>query len=126
MKAVFEKLKNAEWDKSLYCPRDKVTETFGHNPAYLLDTHGLTKGNLIRLERLGLAMRAMYEVRHPRADFWDKLDAALAEQYAKNPPTDESPCPTVPRRHGTYRVRWLLFRPETTGIGSNTDQTVQS
>lgn len=107
--SVFEKLARGEWDKSLYCTRGKEGETFGHNPDYLLDKHNLTKSDLIRLERKGLAIKALYEVRHPKADLWDALDKKLAEQHALNKTAMPGPIPTVPRKNGNYRVRWILF-----------------
>lgn len=60
---VREKVKRAvEIDPSIICPKAKVTETLGSDRHYLNDVLGLTKSDLIRLERLGLAVKARYVV----------------------------------------------------------------
>lgn len=101
----------AQQDPKLCVKRDEMDKTFGHNPLYLLDTYGLTKSDLIRLERLGLATKARYEVRHPKANLWDKLDEKINEHNAKV--SDENArLPLVPRVCGTHRTRWILFLPE--------------
>lgn len=88
-------------DPNLCVEKGAIDTTFGHNPDYLLDTYGITKTDLIRLERLGLALKARYETRHPRAEFYEKL----------NEKRDPSLPPFV-CKSGTHRVRWVLFRPE--------------
>lgn len=51
-----------EVDPSIFCDKNKIEETLGSNPAYLEDVFGLTKSDLIRLEREGLAFKARYRV----------------------------------------------------------------
>jgi hypothetical protein len=53
-------------DPSIICEKDKVSETLGSNPDYLKDVFNITKSDLIRLEREGLAMKARYEVEKTR------------------------------------------------------------
>lgn len=83
MKAYEKVLAAAEKDPSILCERGKEDECFGSNPDYLLDVHGITKSDLIRLEREGLALKARYETRHPKPD--------------------RGVC-------GTHRVRWILYK----------------
>lgn len=95
MKAL-DKVKSAsEYDPNFFAIRGKEEETFGHNPEYLLDVHGITKSDLIRLERLGLATKARYVTRNKRniSYFKDSTGAPI--------PVD-----------GPHRVRWLIFKPE--------------
>lgn len=96
MKKIIETLQLlAKQDPKLCVDRDMVDETFGHHPAYLLDTYGITKSDLIRLERLGLAMKARYVTRNPRnvSYFKDEEGNAVGVD-------------------GPHRVRWILFKPE--------------
>lgn len=94
MKKITETLKLlAQQDPSLCVDRDRVDETFGHNPAYLLDTYGITKSDLIRLERLGLAMKARYVTKNK-----------TGKSYFKD--TEGNPVPV----DGEHRVRWILFK----------------
>jgi len=95
MKAIEKVRAAAENDPTLLTDRDKLGETLGHNPAYLLDVHGITKSDLIRLERKGLAMKARYEVTSKNKRYFSK---EIAE---KNPELHIT---------GTHRVRWILFR----------------
>lgn len=73
--------KAAEKDPQILCPRDKVEETLGSDPKYLENELGLTKSDMIRLERLGLAIRARYATSNKR-----KPDVT-----------------------GPHRVRWVIF-----------------
>lgn len=81
-------------DPSILCERGKEGETFGHNPAYLADVFGITKSDLIRLERAGLAVKARYVTRNPRN-----------VSYFNDPVTKE-PIPV----DGPHRVRWIIFK----------------
>lgn len=93
MKAYEKVLAAAEKDESVFTERGKETETFGHNPNYLLDRHGITKSDLIRLERSGLALKARYVTRNPR-------NVSYFNDKEGNPiPLD-----------GPHRVRWILFK----------------
>lgn len=93
MKAL-EKVKlAADKDEKLYSERGKEDESFGHNPKYLLDVHGITKSDLIRLERKGLATKARYVTRNPRNISYFK--DATGEPVAVD---------------GPHRVRWLIFK----------------
>lgn len=95
-----EKLQKAfESEKELVVDRTKLESTLGHNPAYLLEIHGITKSDLIRLERKGLAIKARYETRHPKQDLYDNLNKLRQE---KNMPPLINKC-------GTHRVRWIIL-----------------
>lgn len=60
---LINKIKKAvEQDPKIICDRADIGDTFGNNPDYLLDVFGITKSDLIRLEREGYAMKARYEV----------------------------------------------------------------
>jgi hypothetical protein len=75
------KLKDAAYlDSALLTPKAKAGETFGHNPAYL-ETLGLTKSDLIRLSRLGFALKARYATKNKKR----------------------------PHLTGPHRTRWILF-----------------
>lgn len=94
MKKITETLKLlAQQDPSLCVDRDKVDETFGHHPDYLFDTYGITKSDLIRLERLGLAMKARYVTRNKTGKAYFK------DAEGNLVPVD-----------GEHRVRWVLFK----------------
>jgi hypothetical protein len=93
MNAIEKVRAAAEKDETIYTERGKETETFGHNPAYLLDTHGITKSDLIRLERLGLATKARYVTRN-KSGRWQFKDAE-GEKIIYD---------------GPHRVRWILFK----------------
>lgn len=82
-------------DSKLYTERGKEEETFGHNPEYLEDTFGITKVDLIRLERAGMALKARYVTRNPKNISYFKDDAG-------NPVAVDGP----------HRVRWIIFKPE--------------
>lgn len=93
MKALEKVKAAAEKDPAILCERGKEFETFGSNPQYLLDVFGITKSDLIRLERLGLAAKARYVIRNPR-------NVSYFKDAEGNPvPVD-----------GPHRVRWLLFK----------------
>lgn len=85
-------------DPELVCDKADTDKVLGHNPDYLLEVHSITKSDLIRLERLGLALKARYETRHPKADLIDKINAARPEEK-----------PLVCKT-GTHRTRWLIFK----------------
>lgn len=93
MKAIEKVQAAAEKDDSIYTERGKETETFGHNPQFLLEVHGITKSDLIRLERLGLALKARYVTRNPRNVSY------FNDNEGKPIPLD-----------GPHRVRWILFK----------------
>lgn len=105
---LIEKVRIAsEKDAELLCSRDQLESVLGHNPDYLLEVHGITKNELIRLERKGLAFKAKYEVAHPKTAVWDRIDAKIQEHNSK---MENAPLPLVPRKNGTHRVRWIIFR----------------
>lgn len=87
-----------EKDPEILCDKSQVDNNLGHNPDYLLDIHGITKADLIRLERLGLAMKARYETRHPKAGLYESA-------YKQGLSPTQYVCKT-----GTHRVRWLIFK----------------
>lgn len=93
MKAYEKVLAAAEKDETIFTERGKETDTFGHNPLMLLEVHGITKSDLIRLERRGLAMKARYVTRNK-----------TGKSYFKD---KENQSVTV---DGPHRVRWVLFR----------------
>lgn len=74
-------------DPGILCERGKETETFGSDAHYLNDILDLTKNDLIRLERLGYAIKARYVTKNKR-----------------HPDID-----------GPHRVRWLLFKESNRG-----------
>ncbi len=95
------KLKNAyEKDPKIFTERGAESETFGSNPDYLRDVFNITKNDLIRLEREGLAIKARYETRHPKAELYEKLNEARTK-IGQQPIV----CQT-----GTHRVRWIIFK----------------
>jgi hypothetical protein len=97
-----EKLKIAvEADSTVVVDRKDAETTFGNNPDYLLDIHGITKSDLIRWERKGLAFKARYETRHPKQDMWDKLNDIRSKM--------EPPLPPMVGKTGVHRVRWVIF-----------------
>lgn len=50
----------ATTDPDILCDRSQIEETIGSDPKYLEEILNLTKGDLIRLERLGFAFKARY------------------------------------------------------------------
>lgn len=96
MKKIIETLQLlSRQDPKLCVDRDKVDETFGYNPQELLDRYGITKSDLIRLERLGLAMKARYVTRNTR-------NVSYFKDVEGKPVAVDGP----------HRVRWILFKPE--------------
>lgn len=85
-------------DVEVLTPLDKISTTFGHNPDYLLDIHGITKSDLIRLERLGYAIKARYETAHPKAKMFEEI----------NKKREELKLPPVFCKNGTHRIRWII------------------
>lgn len=80
--SLVDKIKDAaQADSTLLCSRAKVEETLGNDARYLEEVLGISKSDLIRLERKGLALKARYEMA--------RLD--------KKPVT------------GTHRTRWIIF-----------------
>lgn len=99
--ALRDKLIRAyEADPEIVCSKEDVDKTLGSDPHYLNDVFGITKSDLIRLERLGLALKARYETRHPKADLYNKLNEVRTRNGLK-----PEVCKT-----GTHRVRWLIFK----------------
>lgn len=82
----------AEKDPTIVCPREKSGETLGSNPDYLLEIHKITKSDLIRLERKGLALKARYEVTHKHKRY------ISVEALKKGVSVT-----------GTHRTRWIIF-----------------
>jgi hypothetical protein len=102
-----EKLKiAAEADSTVVVNRKDAETTFGNNPDYLLDIHGITKSDLIRWERQGLAFKARYETRHPKQDLLDKLN----EKRAELEKSSGSPLPPIVGKTGVHRVRWVIYK----------------
>ena len=94
MKECIEKVRQAAaLDPSILCERGKERETFGSNPDYLLDMHDITKQDLIRLERMGFAMKARYVTSNPRNVAYFKDD--------KGEPI---------KVDGPHRTRWIIFK----------------
>lgn len=79
-----------EKDPTILTDRGKVNETLGSDPRWLLEL-GLSKNDLIRLERLGLAYKAHYETETNRKK------KRMVGQYTVS---------------GPIRARWILFKPE--------------
>lgn len=79
-----------EKDHEIFCAKNKAEDTLGSNPDYLLDAFGITKSDLIRLERLGFAVKARYATSNKRS-------------YFKT--ADGKPIPLT----GPHRTRWILF-----------------
>jgi len=86
-------LRAARGDRDLVCDRENLDKVLGHNPDYLKDVFDITKSDLIRLERLGLAMKARYVVEHKR-----KRYVSVGAAITNIPVT------------GTHRVRWIIFK----------------
>lgn len=94
-----KKLKDAfERDPEIFCERDKAGETLGSNPDYLSDILGIQKSDLLRLERLGLALKARYETENNRTRpiVIRKEDGTIEIERAKVT--------------GPHRTRWLIFK----------------
>ena len=69
-KAVLAKFRVAlEKDPEIAVDRTKAEETLGSDPRWLLEL-GLTKGNLIQLERIGLALKARYSTKQGHRVRW--------------------------------------------------------
>ncbi len=75
----------AEKDPDILCSKEELGETLGNNPDYLEDVLGITKSDLIRLERLGLAMKARYSTENKTLR--GKLGVT-----------------------GPHRTRWIIFK----------------
>ncbi len=64
---TLSKLKKAvEKDLEIVCAKADVATTLGSDANYLLDVLGITKSDLVRLERLGFAVRALYDTGNRR------------------------------------------------------------
>lgn len=60
-KRIIQKITKAfEQDPDLLVTREQLQTTLGHNPAYLEEILGITKSDLLRLSRRGLALKAVY------------------------------------------------------------------
>lgn len=79
-------------DPSILVPRDQVDKSLGQDPRYLNDL-GLEKRHLIRLERLGLALKARYQTTNKTGKSYF-LDLDKQPIYVTGP----------------QRVRWILFQ----------------
>lgn len=53
-------MKAAESDPDILCRRSEIESTLGSDAHYLANELGITKRDLIRLEREGLALKARY------------------------------------------------------------------
>lgn len=93
MSAVEKVKAAAEKDATIYTERGKESDTFGHNPLMLLEVHGITKSDLIRLERKGLAKKARYVTRN-KSGRWQFKDAEGEKTMYDGP----------------HRTRWILFK----------------
>ena len=95
MKAeLSKKLQSAyEKDSDIFCEKSEAGETLGSNPNYLLDVFGITKSDLIRLERLGYAVKARYATVNPRKRFMFET-------------ADKKPIFLT----GPHRTRWIIFK----------------
>lgn len=86
-------------DPELVCEKAKAGETLGNDAKYLFEVLGLEKSDLIRLERLGLAVKARYDTQNSKKKTW-----------VKNPDKDsETPILAVPVT-GSHRSRWIIFK----------------
>jgi hypothetical protein len=86
-KALHTKLCNAVTsDPAIFTTKDKINEALGNNPEYLYSIFEFTKNDLIRLEKLGFAVKCRYvtENNNPKRRFKDTC--------------------------GPHRVRWVLFK----------------
>lgn len=93
--SLLEKLKKAvEKDPDIICDRTSVEETLGSDANYLHDVLGLTKSDLIRLERLGFALKARYATQ-------SKRKIAIKNSEGNIELKDVT---------GPHRVRWLIFK----------------
>lgn len=52
------------------CSKEEIENTFGNNPAYLLDVFGITASDLLRLEKAGYAVKARYETKQGHRIRW--------------------------------------------------------
>lgn len=80
----------AERDAELLTSKSDVETTLGHDAKYLLEQLDLSKNDLIRLERLGLAMKGRYATEGKRT--------ILLKDGSKVGIT------------GPHRIRWIIFK----------------
>ena len=64
-------------DNNLLVPKDQAGNTLGHNPDYLDTELGITKSDLIRLERGGMALKARYDANGTHRTRWIIFKEAL-------------------------------------------------
>jgi len=64
-------------DPEIICAKDKAGETLGSDAKYLEEILGIGKSDLIRLERLGLAVKARYETKQGHRIRWLIFSEAL-------------------------------------------------
>lgn len=79
-------------DPLILVPKEEVEKSLGQDPGYLKSL-GLEKHHLIRLERLGLAVKARYQTTN-------KTGKAV---FVDN---DKNPIPVT----GPQRTRWIIFK----------------
>ena len=92
---LLNKVKAAvEKDPEVVCGKEDIETTLGNDANYLKDIHGLTKNDLIRLERAGLALKARYATKGKRKCFT----------------VDKEGNKTTYDITGPHRVRWLIFK----------------
>jgi hypothetical protein len=98
------KLKKAfEQDSDIFCAKADIETTLGSNPDYLKDVFQITKNELIRLERLGLAFKARYSTRNNtkrKLRILDK-DGILVSKHLIT---------------GPHRTRWIIFKEVLDGL----------
>lgn len=94
-KNLKQRLRDAiQADQTFLCERSRLEETFGHDAHYLEEILCITKSDLIRLERLGLAVKCRYQTQNTN----------LKKRFADTT--------------GPHRVRWVIFKDVEAVLGS--------
>jgi hypothetical protein len=86
-----------EKDPEILCDRADLETTLGTDAKYLKEVLGITKSDLIRLERKGLAIKARYSTRNTRKrkhNIYSKTGDLLSTHDVTGP----------------HRVRWIIFK----------------
>ncbi len=93
-----------EKDRDLLCDRSDLENTLGNDEKYLFEVLGLTKSDLIRLEREGLAMKARYSTANKTKRMFKR--AKIVHNEGEKPRIDFDSLPVT----GPHRIRWIIFK----------------
>lgn len=84
-------------DPEILVGRDELETTLGSDAKYLSEQLGITKNDLIRLERLGFAIKARYSTENKRKRKFKEYDSSgkvTKETFVTGP----------------HRIRWIIFK----------------